>query len=59
MPIHKVAGGWRWGDHGKVYANREDAVKQAQAAYAAGYREKEDDFTAAVKRAEQRVRGKK
>ena len=38
MPINKVAGGYKWGGHGKVYKKREDAVKQAQAAYAHGYK---------------------
>ena len=42
MPIHKVSGGWKWGEHGKVYANREDAEKQAAAAYANGYVGKTD-----------------
>jgi len=37
MPIFHVKGGYRWGHHGKVYRNRSDAVKQAQAAYASGY----------------------
>jgi hypothetical protein len=37
MPIHKVKGGWKWGNHGKVYPTREGAEKQAQAAYASGY----------------------
>lgn len=40
MPIHKVKGGWQWGNHGKVYATRAGAVKQAQAAHASGYQEK-------------------
>ena len=36
MPIHKATGprggkGWQYGTHGKVYANRADAVRQAQA----------------------------
>ena len=39
MPIRKVKGGYKWGTHGKIYKDREDAVKQAQAAYASGYRE--------------------
>lgn len=30
---------YRWGDHGKLYRNRADAEKQAQAAYASGYKE--------------------
>lgn len=40
MPVEKVKGGWRWGKTGKVYPTREQAEKQARAAYAAGYREK-------------------
>jgi hypothetical protein len=38
MPIHKVDGGWKWGEHGKVYASREGAERQAAAAYAHGYK---------------------
>ena len=41
MPIRKVKGGWRWGAHGKVYKTRAGAERQAKAAYAHGYREKE------------------
>lgn len=40
MPIRKVKGGYRWGQHGKVYKNRAEAEKQARAAYASGYRGK-------------------
>jgi uncharacterized protein len=40
MPIHKVPGGYRWGNHGKVYKKRSDAAKQAAAAYANGYKGK-------------------
>lgn len=40
MPIYKVKGGYRWGKHGKVYKDRKDAVRQAAAAYANGYKEK-------------------
>lgn len=40
MPIRRVSGGWRWGRHGKVYKQRSRAVKQAQAAYASGYKRK-------------------
>lgn len=40
MPIHKVDGGYQWGNHGKVYADKAGAVKQAQAAHANGYKEK-------------------
>jgi hypothetical protein len=37
MPVEKVEGGYRWGKTGKVYKRRIDAVKQGQAAHAAGY----------------------
>lgn len=37
MPIKKVKGGWKWGNHGKIYPTREGAEKQAAAAHAAGY----------------------
>lgn len=40
MPIKKVDGGYKWGSRGRVYKRREDAEKQAAAAYAAGYRKK-------------------
>lgn len=43
MPIKKVAGGYQWGNHGKIYPNREGAVKQAQAAHAAGFKEKKSE----------------
>lgn len=39
MPIHKVAGGYQWGNHGTVYPTREGAERQAEAIYASGYRE--------------------
>jgi hypothetical protein len=43
MPIQRIMKNgepyYRWGDHGKLYKNRQDAEKQAQAAYAAGYKE--------------------
>jgi len=39
MPIHKVPGGYKWGESGKVYKTKEEALRQAQAAYAAGYKE--------------------
>lgn len=38
MPIHKVEGGWKWGEHGHVYPTREGAEKQAAAAHAHGYK---------------------
>jgi len=38
MPIRKVRGGYRWGAGGKVYKKRSDALRQARAAYASGYK---------------------
>ena len=47
MPIQKIKRGgetfYSWGDSGKEYRNRADAEKQAAAAYASGYRAREDD----------------
>jgi hypothetical protein len=40
MPIRKVQGGYRWGSQGRVYKTRAGAVRQAQAAYAGGYKPK-------------------
>lgn len=40
MPIHRVPGGWRWGQSGKVYPTQAQAERQGRAIYAAGYREK-------------------
>ena len=40
MPIRKTKGGYKWGSKGKTYKSRGKAVKQAQAAYAHGYRGK-------------------
>jgi hypothetical protein len=39
MPIMKVKQGYKWGQHGKVYATRAQAAKQAAAAHANGYKE--------------------
>jgi len=38
MPVHRVAGGWRWGKSGKVYKSRAGAERQARAIYASGWR---------------------
>lgn len=38
MPVHKVRGGYKWGNHGKVYKSRAAAERQGRAAYANGYR---------------------
>lgn len=40
MPVHKVAGGWKWGSHGKVYKSKAKAAAQGKAAYAHGYKGK-------------------
>lgn len=40
MPIRKVKGGYKWGDHGKVYPDKKQAAAQAAAAFANGYKEK-------------------
>jgi phage FluMu protein Com len=48
MPIHRITKNgkvyYRWGDQGKLYEKREDAEKQAQAAYASGYKEPKKDM---------------
>lgn len=47
MPIQRITKGgetwYRWGNSGKMYRNREDAEKQAAAAYASGYKKKKED----------------
>jgi len=40
MPVRKVKGGYQWGKGGRVYPTREQAERQAKAAYAAGYKKK-------------------
>lgn len=49
MPIRKVSGGYKWGSHGKVYKNRQGAVRQAMAAYANGYRGEGVEITENIK----------
>ena len=39
MPVNKVKGGYRWGAKGKVYKKKSDALRQAKAAYASGYKQ--------------------
>lgn len=39
MPIKKVKGGYKWGNHGKVYKTKQQAIQQMKAAFAAGYKE--------------------
>lgn len=47
MPIQKIMmkgeAYYRYGDSGKLYKDRKDAEKQAQAIHASGYREKSDN----------------
>ena len=38
MPVHKVSGGYKWGNHGKVYPTKAQAQAQGRAAHAAGYK---------------------
>jgi hypothetical protein len=38
MPVRKVRGGYRWGTKGKVYKKKSDALRQAKAVYASGYK---------------------
>ena len=40
MPVHKVKGGYKWGQSGKVYPTKQQAERQGRAAYAAGYKGK-------------------
>jgi hypothetical protein len=46
MPVHEVRNnsgkiiGYKWGQSGKLYRKKEDAMKQARAIYASGYKEK-------------------
>lgn len=39
MPIKKVASGYKFGDSGKVYPTKKQALEQAQAMFASGYRQ--------------------
>lgn len=40
MPVKKVENGYKWGNSGKVYKTEKEAIKQAQAIYANGYKER-------------------
>lgn len=40
MPVRRVKGGYKWGKSGKTYRKKKDALKQAQAIYASGYKGK-------------------
>jgi len=51
VPVHKIPGGYRWGDHGKVFPTRAAAEAQGRAAYANGFAEKGDAFDAPFQQA--------
>lgn len=40
MPIKKVKGGYKFGNRGKVYPTKGQAVNQMKAIYASGYKKK-------------------
>lgn len=40
MPLKRVAGGFKYGDKGKVFKTKAGAVKQMKAMQASGYKEK-------------------
>ena len=40
MPVRKVAGGYRWGTHGKIYKSKAKAARQGRAIYASEYKGK-------------------
>ena len=40
MPVHKTTGGWKFGASGKTYKKKSDAMKQAKAIWASGWRGK-------------------
>ena len=40
MPVHKVKGGYQWGNSGNVYKTKEQAETQGKAILASGWKEK-------------------
>lgn len=40
MPIRKVKGGYKYGVSGKTYPTKKQAMKQARAIFASGYKKK-------------------
>jgi hypothetical protein len=42
MPVRATKGGYQWGSSGKVYPDKASAEKQGRAAYANGYKGKND-----------------
>ena len=47
VPVRKVAGGYKWGNTGKVYKTKAAAEKQGRAIRAAGYAKGGDTINAA------------
>lgn len=41
IPVYKTKSGYKFGKTGKTYKTKKEAVKQAKAIYASGYKEKE------------------
>jgi len=39
MPVHRTKSGFRFGKTGKTYGKKADAMKQARAVYASGWRD--------------------
>ena len=50
VPVRKVKGGYKWGTSGKTYKRKKDAMKQARAIYASGYKGKKRGSKKAKKR---------
>jgi len=40
MPVYKTKTGYKWGKSGKVYSTKQQALAQARAIYASGYKKK-------------------
>jgi len=44
MPIKKSKSGYKWGSKGNTYPSKQQAQKQAKAAYASGYKKKKSSY---------------
>lgn len=40
MPVHKVPGGWAWGEGHGVFKTKKEARAQEKAIYSSGWKEK-------------------
>lgn len=45
MPVRRVKGGYKWGESGKVYPTKAQALQQARAIYSSGYQSKTSQKT--------------